>query len=84
MLRGKINRDAYFKIIDANLALGYIKKDIDSNDNDSDFVVKTYIDNVASLRAYLKAFCDKIDWIALRDSLTKDQNLFLDKFNNKY
>jgi hypothetical protein len=84
MLFGKINRDAYFKIIKANLALGYIKKDIDSNIVDSDFVVKSYIDNVACLRAYLKAYCDRIDWIALRDSLTKDQNLFLDKFNGKY
>ncbi|HUU88329.1 MAG TPA: hypothetical protein VMX17_11315 [Candidatus Glassbacteria bacterium] len=83
MLKGKINRDAYIKIINTNLALWYIKKDIDSNDNDYDFVVKTYIDNVASLRAYFKANCDKIDWIGLRASLTKDQNLFLDRFNNK-
>jgi len=84
MLFGKINRDVYFKIIKTNLALGYIKKDIDSNVIDSDFVVKTYIDNVADLRAYLKAYCDRIDWVGLRDSLTKDQNLFLDKFNGKY
>jgi len=84
MLFGKINRDVYFKIIKTNLALDYIKKDIDSNIVDSDFVVKTYIDNVADLRAYLKAYCDRIDWIALRDSLNKDQNLFLDKFNGKY
>lgn len=83
MLFGKINRDAYFKIIKTNIALGDIKKDIDRNDNDYDFVVRTYIDNFASLRAFLKANCDKIDWIALRRALTKDQNLFLDKFNGK-
>lgn len=84
MLFGKVNRDAYIKIIKANIALGDIKKDIDRIDNDSDFVVKTYIDNLASLRAFLKANCDRIDWIGLRNTLSKDQNLFLDKFNGKY
>ncbi len=31
MLKGKINRDAYIKVINTNLALWYIKKDIDED-----------------------------------------------------
>ena len=76
---GKETRELYRLVIVANVALEDIRKEVDLEAYDANFVVNSYIDNIATLRAFIKVNNNKINWSALLAILNENQIRMLNK-----
>lgn len=76
---GKETIKLHALIVVASVALNDIRKEINLEAYDANFVVNSYIDNIATLRAFIKANNNKINWAALLAVLNENQIRMLNK-----